>query len=239
VRLPCRQPSSAFAAGVSVALLPPHAARMHALSDDDAPPTLSGRVSAAAAILAACGGSKATDTPAAKRRRLPAREPHRRVQPASAATSVPTAAPAAPQAAPTAAPTAAASSAVAGRRPPPSNRRNPARGAPEQGALPRSTGANSLEGPTLTIGKQIFDQLVARDAATGEFKPSLATKWATPDPQTWTFTLRTDAKFHDGSPVTSKDVKATLMRIMDKKGPIQPSGRRSTRSTRPTRRRRR
>jgi len=101
------------------------------------------------------------------------------------------------------------------------------------------TGANSLEGPTLTIGKQIFDQLVARDAATGEFKPSLATKWATPDPQTWTFTLRTDAKFHDGSPVTSKDVKATLMRIMDKKGPIQPSGRRSTRSTRPTRRRRR
>lgn len=175
--------------------------------------------SAAAAILAACGGgSTATDTPAAKPTTAaggPTSAPQ--VAPTAAAPSVVgTAAPAAPQVAPT----AATSSVVAATTRQPTGTLRVAH--PNKVLSLDPTGPNSLEGPTLTIGKAIFDQLVSKDPVTGEFKPALATKWETPDPATWVFTLRSDAKFHDGSPVTATDVKATLDRIAAKKGPIQP-----------------
>jgi len=42
----------------------------------------------------------------------------------------------------------------------------------------------------------------------------IAQSWsASPDRLTWTFKLRTDALFHDGTPVTAADVKATLDRL--------------------------
>lgn len=180
--------------------------------------------SAAAAILAACGGSStATNTPAAKPTTAaggPTTAPQAAPTTAAPSAVVGTAAPAAPQAAPTAAPTSAASSAVAPAARVPSGTLRVAH--PNKVLSLDPTGPNSLEGPTLTIGKAIFDQLVSKDPVTGEFKPSLATKWETPDPSTWVFTLRSDAKFHDGSPVTATDVKATLDRIAAKKGPIQP-----------------
>ncbi len=175
--------------------------------------------SAAAAILAACGGSSAaTDTPAAKPTTAAAASGPTTAPQAAPTTAAPSAA--APQAASTAAPTAAASSAVAPAARVPSGTLRVAH--PNKVLSLDPTGPNSLEGPTLTIGKAIFDQLVSKDPVSGEFKPSLATKWDTPDPATWVFTLRTDAKFHDGSPVTATDVKATLDRIAAKKGPIQP-----------------
>ncbi len=44
----------------------------------------------------------------------------------------------------------------------------------------------------------------------------IAERWeATPDRLTWTFRLRANALFHDGSPVTAADVKATLDRLRD------------------------
>ncbi len=150
--------------------------------------------SAAAAILAACGGgSTATDTPAAKPTTAAAGGPTT----AAPSAVVGTAAPAAPQAAPT---TAAASAAAPAARVPSGTLRV---AHPNKVLSLDPTGPNSLEGPTLTIGKAIFDQLVSKDPVTGDFKPSLATKWDTPDPSTWVFTLRSDAKFHDGSPVTA------------------------------------
>lgn len=44
--------------------------------------------------------------------------------------------------------------------------------------------------------------------------PDVAESWsASPDQMTFTFKLRPNVKFHDGSPLTSEDVKATYERI--------------------------
>lgn len=47
--------------------------------------------------------------------------------------------------------------------------------------------------------------------------PDLATKWEQRDAKTWVFTLRTDAKFQDGTPVTPEDVVFTYRTILDPK----------------------
>jgi peptide/nickel transport system substrate-binding protein len=46
-------------------------------------------------------------------------------------------------------------------------------------------------------------------------RPDLATSWENPDPRTWIFHLRNDAKFHDGRPVTAADVVFTIQTILD------------------------
>lgn len=45
--------------------------------------------------------------------------------------------------------------------------------------------------------------------------PELAESWVQPDPQTFVFTLRDDAVFHNGTPVTSEDVKYSLERLLN------------------------
>lgn len=69
----------------------------------------------------------------------------------------------------------------------------------------------------------VFDQLtlIDRDATVA---PRLATEWeASDDLITWTFKLRQDAKFHDGSPVTAADVVFSCRYIMDDpKSPTRP-----------------
>ncbi|HEX4064599.1 MAG TPA: ABC transporter substrate-binding protein [Acidobacteriaceae bacterium] len=64
------------------------------------------------------------------------------------------------------------------------------------------------------IDSLMFDALVRRDEHFG-LQPFLATKWDTPDPLTWVFHLRTDVHFHDGRPLTSRDVKWTIDSIMN------------------------
>lgn len=67
----------------------------------------------------------------------------------------------------------------------------------------------------------VFDQLtqVERD---GRISPRLATAWTrSPDLLEWTFTIRTGAIFHDGAPVTAKDVVWTMRYILD--DPRSPS----------------
>lgn len=44
----------------------------------------------------------------------------------------------------------------------------------------------------------------------GELIPALAERWETSDARVWTFRLREGTRFHDGSPVTAADVKATF-----------------------------
>lgn len=52
----------------------------------------------------------------------------------------------------------------------------------------------------------LFDQLTSLDAE-GAIVPKLATSWTpSADFTTWTYKLRTDVKFHDGTPLTAKDV---------------------------------
>ena len=64
------------------------------------------------------------------------------------------------------------------------------------------------------IDSLMFDALVRRDERFG-LQPFLATRWETPNPTTWIFHLRTDARFHDGRPLTSRDVKFTIDSILD------------------------
>jgi len=59
------------------------------------------------------------------------------------------------------------------------------------------------------IDSLLFDALVRRDEHFG-LQPFLATSWETPDPLTWVFHLRTGVRFHDGRPLTSRDVKWTI-----------------------------
>ena len=65
------------------------------------------------------------------------------------------------------------------------------------------------------IMRQIYDPLVWQPKA-GKFVPGLATKWEINKSGTeFTFWLRNDVNFHDGTKFNAKAVKATLDRIAD------------------------
>ncbi|MDP9269266.1 MAG: ABC transporter substrate-binding protein [Acidobacteriota bacterium] len=59
------------------------------------------------------------------------------------------------------------------------------------------------------IGSLIFDSLVQRDEHFN-LRPALAERWEIPDPRTYIFHLRGGVRFHDGRPLTSRDVKWTF-----------------------------
>jgi peptide/nickel transport system substrate-binding protein len=62
---------------------------------------------------------------------------------------------------------------------------------------------------------QSFEFLAALDPATGDIGPGLAESWAPNDDNTvWTFTLRPDVTWQDGSPFTSDDVVETMKRLV-------------------------
>lgn len=72
----------------------------------------------------------------------------------------------------------------------------------------------------LLVVDQLYDSLTAYDPETLEPVPAVAASWtATDDQQHWEFTLRSDARFADGRPLTSEDVKASFDRIA-RMGPI-------------------
>src|SRR5206468_7492814 len=58
------------------------------------------------------------------------------------------------------------------------------------------------------ISALIFDSLVHRDEHFN-LQPALAEHWEIPDPRTYIFHLRAGVRFHDGRPLTSRDVKWT------------------------------
>jgi peptide/nickel transport system substrate-binding protein len=66
-----------------------------------------------------------------------------------------------------------------------------------------------IDAQSQRIDELLFDSLVHRDEHF-ELKPWLAESWEVPDPQTYVFHLRKGVTFHDGQPLTSRDVKWTL-----------------------------
>jgi peptide/nickel transport system substrate-binding protein len=61
-------------------------------------------------------------------------------------------------------------------------------------------------------GYMIYDTLFGMDAQ-GKIKPQMVSTWTvSKDNKTWTFKLRDGLEFHDGKPVTSEDVVASLKR---------------------------
>jgi len=62
----------------------------------------------------------------------------------------------------------------------------------------------------------VFDTLIALDVESGELTPGLATSWeVSEDGTTYTFVLRDDVTFHDGTPFNAEAVKYTFDSIMD------------------------
>ncbi len=65
-----------------------------------------------------------------------------------------------------------------------------------------------------SIIHSLYDSLVAYDAS-GTLQPLLAESWDDSDPQAITFRLRPETRFHDGQPLTSADVAATVAHLID------------------------
>lgn len=62
----------------------------------------------------------------------------------------------------------------------------------------------------------LFDTLIYQEAGTLRFVPGLAQSWeVAPDGKTYTFKLRQDVKFHDGTPFNADAVKYTFDSIQD------------------------
>ena len=59
------------------------------------------------------------------------------------------------------------------------------------------------------IDELIFDALLTRDEHLS-VQPGLAERWEIPDPLTYVFHLHRGVRFHDGRPLTSRDVKWTF-----------------------------
>jgi peptide/nickel transport system substrate-binding protein len=79
-------------------------------------------------------------------------------------------------------------------------------------------GAEATE-PTLyesIWGWAMYDSLITTDAS-GKFIGEVAKSWTvSPDGKTWTFTIRDDIKFWDGTPLTAQDVLFTMTRFTSK-----------------------
>ena len=66
------------------------------------------------------------------------------------------------------------------------------------------------------VNAHVGDALAIMGPEKNKYIPALATDWTTtPDGLSWTFKIRKDAKFHDGTPVTPEDVKFSLERFTD------------------------
>jgi peptide/nickel transport system substrate-binding protein len=62
------------------------------------------------------------------------------------------------------------------------------------------------------VASLVHDTLIGWDE-NGKMTPSLATAWELKSPTIVALTIRTDAKFHDGTPVTAQDIKASIDRL--------------------------
>ncbi|HKA64032.1 MAG TPA: ABC transporter substrate-binding protein [Methylomirabilota bacterium] len=64
---------------------------------------------------------------------------------------------------------------------------------------------------TVNYFYNLYDSLLRWDT-TLQLQPGLATTWKAVNDTTWEFTLRSGVKFHDGTPLTADDVRATIER---------------------------
>ncbi|MCI1695456.1 ABC transporter substrate-binding protein [Aneurinibacillus aneurinilyticus] len=84
---------------------------------------------------------------------------------------------------------------------------------------------NSTEGETTRVTDNIFDTLVQYKKDSTEVEPALATQWeSSPDGKIWTFTLRENVKFHDGTEFDANSVKFNFDRMLDKSNEYHVGG---------------
>src|SRR5215212_6119054 len=141
-------------------------------------------------MIAACGGTEPTATPAA-----------------APATEAPTAA------APTEAPAAEATNTAA-----PSGGGTTSSDVFKWRAYAEPETFDTAlmqENLSIDIGQNLYDGLTEFDVNTLEVKPNIATSWDTsPDGTVYTFHLNKDAKFSNGDPVTAEDFKYSWNRVL-------------------------
>ncbi|WP_380178109.1 ABC transporter substrate-binding protein [Kalamiella sp. sgz302252] len=70
--------------------------------------------------------------------------------------------------------------------------------------------------PEIQVIRDLFEGLTSQDAQ-GKSVPSVATQWQTTDNKTWIFTLRKDARWSNGDPVTANDFVYSWQRLVDPK----------------------
>ncbi|MBV8042395.1 ABC transporter substrate-binding protein [Pluralibacter sp.] len=70
--------------------------------------------------------------------------------------------------------------------------------------------------PEIQVIRDLFEGLVNQDDK-GNIIPGVASKWQTNDNRIWTFTLRENAKWSDGTPVTAQDFVYSWQRLVDPK----------------------
>lgn len=70
--------------------------------------------------------------------------------------------------------------------------------------------------PEIQVIRDLFEGLVNQNEK-GELVPGVATKWHSNDNRTWTFTLRDNARWSDGSPLTAEDFVYSWQRLVDPK----------------------
>jgi peptide/nickel transport system substrate-binding protein len=72
---------------------------------------------------------------------------------------------------------------------------------------------------SLQIYQNVYNKLVYVDEA-GNFIPGLAKSWKQDGEKAWTFDLVDNATFHNGEPLTAKDVVFTFTRLLDAKNKL-------------------
>jgi peptide/nickel transport system substrate-binding protein len=73
-----------------------------------------------------------------------------------------------------------------------------------------------LDAQSERIDNLLFDDLLTRDVHF-RVQPGLAQSWEVPDPLTYVFHLHPGVRFHDGRPLTSRDVKFTFDSVLSGK----------------------
>ena len=72
---------------------------------------------------------------------------------------------------------------------------------------------NITDGNSIVVQHQIYNRLLSIKPGTTELEPGLATEWTvSEDGKTWTFKLRDDVKFHDGSDFNAEAVRFNVER---------------------------
>ncbi len=70
--------------------------------------------------------------------------------------------------------------------------------------------------PEIQVLRDLFEGLVNQDEK-GNIIPGVASKWQSNDNRVWIFTLRDNARWSDGSPVTAEDFVYSWQRLVDPK----------------------
>ncbi len=84
--------------------------------------------------------------------------------------------------------------------------------------------ALAVDAPAGLVVRQIFDTLTQYKDGSSDVEPGLATQWqVSRDGLAWSFRLREGVRFHDGTPLTSPEVAASLERLLFPGAPHAPS----------------